>query len=116
MHKKNIHTAISILLLVMPLLLSACSGSKQTYLPIEASLVDKGTTKAEVTKMLGPPSAVVEQPDGTEEWYYFDDKTWFWQHTPLIGKYLGDKRVESLQIILKRDRVVSATYYVQKLS
>lgn len=108
--------ALLIFLTINLFLFTSCSGSRQTYLPIEASLIDKGTTKAEVSKMLGPPSAVVKQENGTEEWYYFDDKTWFWQRTPFIGQYLGDRRVESLQIIIRKDHVVSATYYVQKLS
>ena len=102
--------------LLVAVIFCASCASRQTYLPIEASLVDTGTDRTEVAKMLGPPNAVVTQPDNTEEWYYFQDKTWFWQRIPFVGRYLGDRNVESLQIIIKDDRVVKATYYVQQLS
>jgi outer membrane protein assembly factor BamE (lipoprotein component of BamABCDE complex) len=92
--------------------LASCAP-RQTYLPIEASLIKKGASADEVQQFLGPPEAVVSRDDGGEEWYYFDDKSHFWQKIPFLGKYLGKQRVESIQVILKRNRVVSATYYVE---
>lgn len=114
LRKHNI-TLLPLLLAVL-IILSSCSGYKHTYLPIDASVVKKGDTMAEVREFLGPPSAILKKSEDTQEWYYFDDKTWFWQRTPLLGKYLGDRKVESLLLILKDEKVVSVTFYVNKLS
>ena len=104
---------LGVVTLSLCIMVLASCAPRQTYLPIEASLIKKGASAEEVQQFLGPPEAVVNRDDGGEEWYYFDDKSHFWQKIPFIGKYLGKQRVESIQVILKRNRVVSATYYVE---
>jgi len=97
------------------LFLTSCAGAPRKYLAVDASLVKQGQSRAEIFELLGGPEAARINQAGQEEWYYYDVHRRFWQRIPFLGDHLGEKKVESLQIILESGKVVKAVYYVQEL-
>jgi len=95
------------------LFLASCAGTPKKYLAVDASLVKQGQSKAEISEFFGPPEAGRINQAGQEEWYYYDVHRHFWQRIPFLGRYLGKKEVECLQIVLESGQVVKAVYYVQ---
>ena len=99
---------------IMPLQLASCS-SPQTYLPVDASLLKEKMSSTEVEKLVGVPDAVTINESGDEEWFYYNEHSHFWQDIPLVGKYLGSRRVETLMITMRGGQVVKWVYYDEKL-
>jgi hypothetical protein len=114
---KSNHKSILTILLIGPFLfsLACCSGTPRRYLASEASLINPGQTRADVLDTLGPPDISRENSAGEEELYYCEVHSHFWQRIPLLGRHLGQKHAEALQILLKSDQVVKTKYYVPDL-
>lgn len=114
---KSHYTSVVILLLIGPFLfsLACCSGTPRRYLASDACLINPGQTRADVLQTLGPPDITRENGVGEEEWYYYEVHSHFWQRIPFLGRHLGKKDAEALQILLKSDQVVKTKYYVPDL-
>lgn len=97
------------------LFLTSCAGTPKKYLAVDASLVKKGQSKAEISEFFGPAHTARINQAGQEEWYYYDVHRHFWQHIPFLGRHLGREKVECLQIVLESGQVVKAVYYVRDL-
>ncbi len=92
--------------------LSSCTGSPRRYLTLDASLIKKGDTMAQVLDIMGPPDARQIDQTGQEEWYYYVVHRHFYQKLPLLGRFLGNVRVEALQVVFVSNRVIKVLYYV----
>ncbi len=90
----------------------SCSGTPRRYLAIDAGLINKGQTKEEITNMLGPPHASRVTEADKEEWYYYQVNKPFYYSIPLIGNKLAEKRIDSIRILFKENRVVDVLYYL----
>lgn len=92
--------------------LTSCSGPPRTHLVADASILKMGQNQADVLKLFGPPHASQTNSQGQEEWYYYEVNKHFWQRIPILGKYLGNERIEALQIIFESGKVIKVRYYV----
>lgn len=99
----------------LALFLTSCAGTPRKYLAVDASLVKQGQSRAEIFELLGGPEAARINQAGQEEWYYYYVHRHFWQRIPFLGNHLGEKKMESLQIIMESEKVVKTVYYVQQL-
>ncbi len=104
--------SVAILIGLMCLQLASCAPAHIRYLTFDASLIKKGDTMARVEKVMGFPDARRINSAGQEEWYYYRVKSHFWQRIPLLGKYLGKKQVDALQVVFQTGIVQRVTYYV----
>jgi outer membrane protein assembly factor BamE (lipoprotein component of BamABCDE complex) len=93
-------------------MLASCSGTPKRHLAPESTIVAAGQSKDEVTQLLGHPGATRINPNGLEEWYYYEEHKSFWKKVPLARSYLGREEVESIQIIFDQDKVAKVKYYV----
>jgi outer membrane protein assembly factor BamE (lipoprotein component of BamABCDE complex) len=78
----------------------------------DASILKTGQSQADVLKLFGTPHASQTNAQGQEEWYYYEANKHFWQRIPLLGKYMGNERIEALQIIFESGKIIKVRYYV----
>ncbi|OAG27198.1 outer membrane protein assembly factor BamE [Thermodesulfatator autotrophicus] len=102
-----------ILIAILTLNLTNCTGVPQRNLASDASLVRKGfSTKEEVYQLLGKPDQILKTGPDTEEWYFYQKNEDIWKKIPLLGSRIGKEEVEVLKIIFKGNRVIDCIYYV----
>ncbi len=97
---------------ILLLLLSSCSGAPKRYLAADAALISPGQGKEEVIQAIGPPDATRVVPSGDEEWYYYSLHQSVLDRIPVIRSFADTERVEALQVVFSRDTVKKIQYYV----
>ncbi|AEH45018.1 hypothetical protein Thein_1149 [Thermodesulfatator indicus DSM 15286] len=102
-----------IIIAILALNLTNCTGVPGRNLASDASLVRKGiSTKEEVYQLLGKPDQIVKTGSNIEEWYYYEKHKNVWKNLPLIGSHIGTEEIEVLKITFKGDHVIDCIYYV----
>ncbi len=101
-------------LMVVLLVLSACSGTPVKYYASDACLVKKGEmTKKDILALFGQPNSVESRPDGSERWYYYNVKEDLIAKIPYLGEKLSKKELETIKIEFTGE-VASNCYYTVK--
>ncbi len=96
---------------IFPLCITSCA-SKQYHLAVDASIISKGQTKAQVMDLVGKPDYITKTEKSEEQWYYYNDITPFYKKIPLIGGLFGKRELEVIQVTFYMDRVSKVVYYV----
>ncbi len=96
---------------IFPLGLTSCAN-KQYHLAVDASIISKGQTKAQVMDLVGKPDYITKTYKGTEQWYYYNDITPFHRKIPILGRLFGKREMEVIQVTFYMNRVSKVIYYV----
>ncbi|MFZ5994015.1 MAG: hypothetical protein ACOYU4_03370 [Thermodesulfobacteriota bacterium] len=108
------HFGFYLSFMIVLFLLLACSGPSVKYYASDACLVKKGeTTKKDIMALFGRPSSVENRPDGSECWYYNNEKKDLMGKIPYLGEKLSKKEIETIKIEFAGE-VVSNCYYTVK--
>ncbi|NPA48918.1 MAG: outer membrane protein assembly factor BamE [Thermodesulfobacteria bacterium] len=104
-----------LLIVILALSLTSCSGAPERNLASEACLIRKGlSTRTEVYQLLGPPDKIARGPSGTEDWYYYHVNKSTLKKVPLLGEKLGEEEIEILKISFRGDKAVDCIYLVRR--
>jgi outer membrane protein assembly factor BamE (lipoprotein component of BamABCDE complex) len=97
---------------IIACIITSCSGTPRRYLAPDASIIKEGQNKEEVLQIMGHPNATRVNPQGREEWYYYEEHKSFLKKVPIARSYFGRDEVESIQVTFEQDKVVKVLYYV----
>ncbi len=100
-----------VLAFVMTVMVSGCYNKPVRHLASDVSLLKIGeSTQEDVLVYLGDPDDLQELGNGTQKWIYRDQKSGFFEKTPLVGGYVGSPEDRQVEVILQDGIVVERSF------
>ena len=90
---------------------TGCAKKNIRHLSSDVCLITpEVSTKEQVLTYLGPPDEQYEMEDGSETWFYYEEKKSLLTDTPYIGNKIGDKNYETIKVTFTGEVVRTCVY------